>query len=209
MEDMRLDISKVISMCADGASVMQGRHKGALTLLKRDVRKSRDATVREIIKKSAFPRAQSDFSGLRGVIGVHCVCHRFALVLTDAIKRECIPEIVKLLMRDVHKCFSKGGLRKKKPTRFFGGAQQKKATKRQGPALDPDDALHAAYQKEQERYTIPREVTLTRWLGCLQAVSCVTSSLEVYRELFTWEAGKLTEELHHERATPKKRSPPP
>ena len=137
MEDMRLDISKIISICADGASVMQGRHKGVLTLLKRDVRKSRDATVREIIKKSAFPRTPSDFSGLRGVIGVHCVCHRFALVLTDAIKREYIPEIVKLLMRDVYKYFSKGGLRKKKPTRFFGGAQQKKGYEEAGPGLRP------------------------------------------------------------------------
>ena len=101
-------------------------------------------------------------------------------------------------MRDVYKYFSKGGLRKKNLRAFLEEHNKKRAEKRQGPALNPDDALHGVHQKEQERCKIPREVMLTRWLGCLQAVSCITSSLGVYREFFTWEAGKLTDELHHQ-----------
>ena len=103
---------------------------------------------------------------------------------------------------------AKAGCEKKNLRAFLEEHNKKRATKRQGPALDPDDALHAVYQKEQGRCKIPREVILTRWLGCLQAVSCITSSLEVYREFFTWEAGKLTGELHHER-DPEEAEPPP
>jgi hypothetical protein len=105
MEDMCIAIYKIISICADGTSVMQGRIKGVLTLLLKDIRMSRkDKLNTIIIRDSPRPRTPSSFSSLRGVIGVHCVCHRFALVLTDAIKVGKIPDIVKLIMRDIYKC---------------------------------------------------------------------------------------------------------
>jgi hypothetical protein len=55
-------------------------------------------------------------------------------VLTGAIKREYIPEIVKMLMRDIYKHFSEGGLRGKDLRAFLESHDKKRAEKRQGPA---------------------------------------------------------------------------
>ena len=143
MEDMSIAIYKIISICADGASVMQGRIKGVLTLLLKDIRKSREDRLKTIIRDSPRARTLLSFSSLRGVIGVHCVCHRFALVLTDAIKVGKIPDIVKLIMRDIYKYFSKGGLRKKNLKAFLLKHNEIRAEARKGTVMDPDDALHA------------------------------------------------------------------
>jgi hypothetical protein len=153
MEDMCIAIYKVISICADGASVMQGKIKGVLTLLLKDIRKSREDRLNTIIKDSPRPRTPSSFSLIRGVIGMHCVCHRFALVLTDAIKVSKIPDIVRLLMRDIYEYVSKGGLRKKNLKAFLQKHNEKRAEARKGTVMDPDDvdALHAVYTKEQEK----------------------------------------------------------
>jgi hypothetical protein len=58
-------------------------------------------------------------------------------VLTDAIKREHIPEIVKLLMRDIYKHFNEGGLRKKNLRAFLESHDQKKGGKKAGPGIKP------------------------------------------------------------------------
>ena len=58
-------------------------------------------------------RIFSDVSDLEGIVGVHCVCHRFALVVSDAIKHEFIPPVCSDLLTELYAYFSKSGMRKK------------------------------------------------------------------------------------------------
>ncbi len=57
LEDSRLDVSSLMSLASDGASVMVGRKGGVATLLKKENPK---------------------------MINVHCICHRLALACGDA-----------------------------------------------------------------------------------------------------------------------------
>ncbi len=80
-------LKRVIGICSDGASTMQGVHKGVCTRLAQHIRADRDVVIADMIAQDVNRHVES-FHANRGVFFVHCVCHRLALalVLTDGIK---------------------------------------------------------------------------------------------------------------------------
>ncbi len=83
-------MDKVIGICSGGASTMQGIHKGVCTQLAKHIRQLRQVYMLDIIARDNT-RDINSFHDSRGIFVVHCVCHRLALVLTDAINgsRSC------------------------------------------------------------------------------------------------------------------------
>ena len=84
----QLGLEKIVSICADGASVMQGVHKGVVTQLKAliiSLRVSKKSCI--LVSDAHKHRLFNNFHATCGTVGVHCVCHRFALVLSDALGR--------------------------------------------------------------------------------------------------------------------------
>ena len=68
-------------MCTDGASVMQGTHKGVVTQLKALVVKLRVSKKNSTLMCDSHGlRIFGNSHAIHGIGGVHCVCHRFALV---------------------------------------------------------------------------------------------------------------------------------
>jgi hypothetical protein len=88
LHEYKVPISKIIGICSDGASAMQGAHKGVCTQLALHIRVARELLMEELRgqKPEGRGRAADTFHPARGVFVVHCVCHRLALILTDAIK---------------------------------------------------------------------------------------------------------------------------
>ncbi len=101
----------VIGICSDGASTMQGIHKGVCTQLAKHIRQ-----LRQVSRDNT--RDINSFHDSRGIFVVHCVRHRLALVLKDAIKgsRSCakvIPSNIIDLMTMLYEYFAWSPARKK------------------------------------------------------------------------------------------------
>ena len=114
--DNKIPIDKIVGICSDGASTMQGVHKGVCTQLARKIRELRRSVIDNIIARD-HTRSLDSFDVNRGVFVVHCVCHRLALVLTDAIKgtkacRKVIPDDVVNLMTMLYNYFARSFARK-------------------------------------------------------------------------------------------------
>jgi hypothetical protein len=95
---------------------MQGVHKGVCIQLARKIRELRRSVIDNIIARD-HTRSLDSFDVNRGVFVVHCVCHRLALVLTDAIKgtkacRKVIPDDVVNLMTMLYNYFARSFARK-------------------------------------------------------------------------------------------------
>jgi len=88
LQEYNMSLGQMIGVCSDGASTMRGVHKGVCTQLERHLRQSREATIHNIIAMQDVNsrRSIASFHESRGIFTIHCVCHRLALVLTDAIK---------------------------------------------------------------------------------------------------------------------------
>ena len=178
---MQLKLEKVISICADGASVMQGVHRGVVTSLKKLIIESRERKKREM--RSADRMFDESHEG-GGILGVHCVCHRFALVVSGAIKWGAIPKLLPDLLSDIYGYFSKSGHRKK----YLKGFVDEVNSNRQGAKVDdPDEGLHRILKLEIERAKLPKKVVLTRWLSCIDCIKVLITGREAYVKYFTWE----------------------
>jgi len=117
------------------------------------------------------PSSFTNFHTTFGIIGVHCVCHRFALVLTECIKNELIPPEVVELLRKIYEYFCKSGMRKRNLKKFVKQVNEERKNKRTAQEgleelNDPDDDLHRIVRLECDRVKLPKKVVLTRWLGC-------------------------------------------
>ena len=77
--DNKIRIDKIVGICSDGASTMQGVHKGVCIQLARKIRELRRSVIDNIIARD-HTRSLDSFDVSRGVFVVHCVCHRLALV---------------------------------------------------------------------------------------------------------------------------------
>jgi hypothetical protein len=80
----------------------------------------REETMRHLIMAQDvhIRRAVDSFHVARGIFTVHCVCHRLALVLSDAIKGtknldKCIPDNVIELLNSLYNYFAWSATRKK------------------------------------------------------------------------------------------------
>ena len=76
---------------------MQGKHEGVVTELKRKIVAAR---------ASGVPTTE-------GIIRIHCVCHRFALILHDVISKKFIPVDVINILKELYEYFCKSGARKR------------------------------------------------------------------------------------------------
>ena len=86
LNEFDVPLDRIIGICSDGASTMQGRIKGVCTQLANSIRDMRGAKIAHIRARAMHGRPIDSFHEGRGIFVVHCVCHRLALVLTDAIK---------------------------------------------------------------------------------------------------------------------------
>ena len=121
LETSGLPLGRIVGLCSDGASTMLGCWRGVCTRLLARLRAEREGILHHIATQEN--RGAETFHKSRGVFAVHCVCHRLALVLTDAIKcsKSCdkvIPFECIDLMTTLFSYFSKSA-KKKKELRDF------------------------------------------------------------------------------------------
>ena len=88
---LQLDLYKIVSICADGASVMQGHHKGVVTQLKRLALEARKCNQKlallDAARKGTHKRMFLEFHASAGILCVHCVFHRCSILITLATSR--------------------------------------------------------------------------------------------------------------------------
>ena len=204
-------MDKVIGICSDGASTMQGIHKGVCTQLAKHIRQLRQVYMLDIMARDNT-RDINSFHDSRGIFVVHCVCHRLALVLTDAIKgsRSCakvIPNNVIDLMTMLYEYFSRSPPRKKAIREFINVENEANRQarlrvqaehRRPAPVRDqrnPVDELERVMALLEERHKLPRKIILTRWLSCAEAVRVILQSRDVYTVFFNNETTDKAQEI--------------
>ena len=133
-------------------------------------------------------RTIDSFHVSRGILSVHCVCHRLALVLTDAIKgtqnlEQCIPDNVIELLNMLYNYFARSPTRKKAMRELISfenaynkrqATQRLQAERRRVPHPDivrpnPVEELEQVMDMLLESTKLPRRIVLTRWLSCADA----------------------------------------
>ncbi len=69
-------LHRVIGICSDGASTMEGRFKGVCTGLTRHIREIREEVIQDIVANSTegTRRMVASFHPKRGVYVIHRVC---------------------------------------------------------------------------------------------------------------------------------------
>jgi hypothetical protein len=173
LDKYHVPLGKVIGICADGASTMQGVYRGVCTQLGRHLRQLRQEVCDEITAGD-ITRTPDTFHHNRGVFTIHCVCHRLALIVMDAVKGTktydaVIPEACMNCLKEIHEYFSKSTRRKKKLREFL---EQKNATIRETQRhtarearrllerehLNPADALENTLKVLEEQHKLPRRI---------------------------------------------------
>ena len=178
---------------------MRGVHKGVCTQLQNHLRLVREASIHAIIVEQDIHNRRSidSFHESRGIFSVHCICHRLALVLTDAIKGS---KSVIALLNSVYTYFARSATRKKAMRDMIiheNEYNKRQATQRlQREALprlpdivrqNPVEELEVVMENLIERHKLPRRIVLTRWLSCADAVKVVLHSRLVYINYFSNE----------------------
>ena len=208
LEENKVPMDKIIGICSDGASTMLGVHKGVCTQLAKRIRAERQVIIDNMISHD-HTRTMDSFHVNRGVFVVHCVCHRLALILTDAIKgsKSCakvIPDDVINLLNMVYSYFARSPQRKKAMRDYIDllnrnnndarlraleaerqGRRAIPGVKVQNPVVELDRVMALL----EEKHKLPRRVVLTRWLSCADAVRVILKCRDVYTEFFANEDG--------------------
>jgi hypothetical protein len=207
--EYNVPLNKLIGICSDGTSTMRGVHKGVCVQLQRYLRRIREDTMQAIIlaQDVHIRRPIDSFHVSRGIFSVHCVCHRLALVLTDAIKgtknlEPCIPDDVIELLNSLYNYFARSSTNKKAMWEliitFENAYNKRQATQRQQakerrvphPIVlrpNPVEELEQVMDILLESSKLPRRIVLTRWLSCADAVRVVLNSRLVYITFFSNE----------------------
>ena len=141
---------------------------------------------------------EDSFHKSYGVFVIHCVCHRFALILTNAVEDGIVPKDCIDLLQNLYGYFSKSPKRKK-GMRDLLAFQNHSCRLTTAPAQDPnveqDEALERVMKTLQERHKLPRHIILTRWLSCESAVHVVINCRDAHVVYFaneTQEQGAST-----------------
>ena len=201
LDDNNVPLDRIIGICSDGASTMLGRFKGVCTQLAKRLRDLREATVADIRAQSIHGRDLDSFHGYRGIFVVHCVCHRLALVLTDAIKgtantEKVIPEEVIDLLNMLYNYFARSPARKRAVRSYLATEnvaiieRQKRvqAERRRAPTVivpaNPVVELERIMGILEEQHKLPKKIILTRWLSCAEAVRVVFRFSDLYNNFF-------------------------
>lgn len=205
--EYNVPLNKLIGICSDGANTMRGVHKGVCTQLERHLRGLREEKMHHLIVAQDVHsrRAVDSFHAARGIFTVHCVCHRLALVLSDAIKGtksfdKCIPDNVIELLNSLYNYFARSATRKKAMRdliTFENAYNKRQATQRlqAEPRVPHPDILRQNPVQELEEVMdtlmestkLPRRIVLTRWLSCADAVRVVLNSRLIYINYFSNE----------------------
>jgi len=206
LEEYHVPLHKVIGLCSDGASTMRGVYRGVCTRLQNHIRASRNQ-ARVEIADGTVGRTLDTFHPKSGVFSVHCVCHRLALIVTDAIKgsKSCdqiIPDECLELLTNIYTYFSKSPKRKKKLRDFLDTINQRiRANRRDArihgrrqpvevERLNPEEQLEDVITLLEEQHKLPRRIILTRWLSSLDAVKVLVTSCETYKNFFAEETSQ-------------------
>jgi hypothetical protein len=118
LELYNVPLGKIIGVCADGASTMQGIYRGVCIRFARHLRQLRQE-VCHVITALNIARTPDTLHFSKGVFTIHCVCHRLALIVMDAMKgtkvyEPVIPEACLQCLTEIHEYFEKSTRRKKK-----------------------------------------------------------------------------------------------
>jgi hypothetical protein len=156
-------------------------------------------------------RPLNSFHRKRYVDVIHCVCHRLALILSDAIKgtkayNPVIPDAVINLLNWLHTYFAKSPKRKNALRKLLhiknrDLREERARGEREGrrfplPLItvrNPDDDLEEVLKVHEERHKLPRRVVLTRWLSSADAVKVVLTSHDTYTQFFSFEQSEKAE----------------
>ena len=170
----------------------------------------REATIHNIIaimQDINNRRSIESFHESRGIFTVHCVCHRLALVLTDAIKGtknepKVIPEECSELLNSVYGYFVRSPARKKEMRYMIdlenNYHKEQAACRARRPdivQLNPVEELERLMTSLEERHKLPRRVVLTRWLSSDDAIRVILNSRLVYINYFSGETSDAADEI--------------
>ena len=200
LEAYNVPLLKVIGLCSDGASTMRGVYRGVCTRLARHIRELRDAALTDIAAGD-MTRTRDTFHSLRGVFSIHCVCHRLALIVTDAFKgtqviEKVVPDECLELLNSVYNYFGKSIKRKKKLREFLERVnhpirQQRllvNRERRRDPIVrevgNPDEELERILTALEEQHKLPRRIVMTRWLSSREAIKVLVLSRRTYQLFF-------------------------
>jgi hypothetical protein len=211
LEKYHVPLGKVIGICADGASTMQGIYLGVCIRFGRHLRQLRQEVCNEITAGD-IARTPETFHHNMGVFTIHCVCHRLALIVTDAVKGTktydtVIPEACIDCLKAVHNYFSKSTRRKKKSREYL---EQKNATIRENQRQtarenrrllerehrNPADALENTLKVLAEQHKLPRRIVMARWLSSVEAIKFLVTSRSTYQDFFQHETGRKGEDIY-------------
>ena len=202
LTENKVPLDKVIGICSDGASTMQGVHKDVCIQLAKRIRELRQGVV-EDMRSLDHTRSIDSFHANKGVFVVHCVCHRLALILTDAVKGstkcdQVIPEDCINLMTQLYTYFARSPARKNAMRSYIDLLNRDKQARlraRGRPTANveiqnPVEELERVMDVLEERHKLPKKIVLTRWLSCADAVRVILSCRDVYTEFFLSESSE-------------------
>ena len=155
---------------------MMGKFKGVCTQLLRHIRASRQTTLDAIV--AAYPlRTLASFHPSRGCWVVRCVCRRFALILTDALKLNLVPEGCVSLMQDCYSYFSRSPKNKKAMRQLIEVENRRREV---ASLQNPEIELDEVFAMLKGKYKLPRHIILTRWLSSESAVHVMVLCRDTY-----------------------------
>jgi hypothetical protein len=195
LNEFDVPLDRIIGICSDGAHTMQGRIKGVCTQLANNIRDMRGANIAHIRAQAMQCLPMNSFHEGRGIFVVHCVCHRLALVLTDATKgtknyEKVIPEDVIALSNMLYNYFARSAARKQVMREYIASENRVIQQNRQQVQAEPIEVHNPVVELErvlgllEERHKLPRKVVLTRWLSCAEAVRVVLNCRDLYYHFF-------------------------
>jgi hypothetical protein len=171
--------------------------------------------MQDIVANSTDQRRPlNSYHRKRGVDIIHCICHRLALILSDAIKGTkaydaVIPDAVINLLNWLHTYFAKSPKRKNALRMLIDNknrnlSEERARGERKGrrfplPLItvrNPDDDLEDVLKVLEERHKLPRRVVLTRWLSSADAVNVVLTSHDTYIQFFSFEQSEKAERIY-------------
>jgi hypothetical protein len=197
LESYNVPLLKVIGLCSDGASTMRGIYRGVCMRLARHIRVLRAAAITDIAAGDMTTTLDT-FHPQRGVFSIHCVCHRLALIVTDAFKGtqvivKVVPDECLELLTSVFNYFGKSIKRKKKLREFLERVNhpirqhrlQLQRERRREPFVrelrNPDEELERILTALEEQHKLPRRIVLTRWLSSREAIKVLVTSRTTYQ----------------------------
>ncbi len=147
----------------------------------------------------------------RGVFTIHCVCHRLALIVTDAMKGTKAYEPV-IYTRGLLAVLNSNPwifCEKYEKKRNYGNTWKtwtllsEKTKYRRKPNTDNCSSKSSLTMRSRtylkvlvEQHKLPRRIVLTRWLPSVEAIKVVATSRAIYQDFFQFETSKKGTDIY-------------